>query len=94
MLTTSELKLLSQQSNAAGLMQLTGHLAVLGGLAVICGWHRGSNIGLRLLALVVYGFSLATTFAPVHECVHRTAFANNRLNDWGWLGWPGCLSAL
>jgi len=90
MLTTSELKLLSQQSNAAGLMQLTGHLAVLGvsGYLWLAPWL---NIGLRLLALVVYGFSLATTFAPVHECVHRTAFANNRLNDWvGWLA--GCLS--
>ena len=63
MLTTSELKLLSQQSNAAGLMQLTGHLAVLGvsGYLWLAPWL---NIGLRLLALVVYGFSLATTFAP------------------------------
>jgi fatty acid desaturase len=89
-LTASELKSLSQQSNAVGLLQLAGHLAVLGVSGYL--WLApGFNSWLRLLALVVYGFSLATTFAPVHECVHRTAFANNRLNDWvGWLA--GCLS--
>ncbi|WP_409881369.1 MULTISPECIES: hypothetical protein [unclassified Nostoc] len=32
-------------------------------------------------ALVIYGFSLASIFAPMYECFHRTAFANNRLND-------------
>jgi fatty acid desaturase len=32
-------------------------------------------------ALVIYGFSIAAMFAPVHECVHRTAFASNRAND-------------
>jgi fatty acid desaturase len=36
---------------------------------------------LGLPALIVYGFSLASMFATVHEGTHRTAFANNRLND-------------
>jgi fatty acid desaturase len=89
-LTTSELKALSQQSNVAGLLQLAGHLAILGvsGYLWLAPWP---NVWLRLPALLVYGFALATTFAPVHECVHRTAFASNRLNDTvGWVA--GCLS--
>jgi fatty acid desaturase len=89
-LTTAELKALSQQSNTAGLLQLAGHLAILGVSGYL--WLTpGLHGALRLLALVVYGFSLATTFAPVHECVHRTAFASNRLNNIvGW--WAGYLS--
>jgi fatty acid desaturase len=90
LLTTAELKALSQQSNALGLRQLIGHFGILGisGYWWLAPWP---SIGLRLPALVVYGFSLAATFAIVHECVHRTAFASNRLNDGvGWMA--GCLS--
>ncbi len=32
-------------------------------------------------ALVIYGFSLASMFAPLHECAHRTAFATPKVND-------------
>lgn len=44
-------------------------------------WLNLSRWGITLAALVVYGFSLAAMFAPLHECCHRTAFANQRLND-------------
>lgn len=89
-LTPAELKALSQQSNAAGLLQLAGHLAILGssGYLWLAQWP---GLWLKLPALVAYGFALATLFAPVHECVHRTAFASNTLNDV--IGWvAGCLS--
>jgi len=39
------------------------------------------NLSIALPALPIYGFSLAAMFAPLHECCHRTAFANSRLND-------------
>ena len=46
---------------------------------------------MRLYLLKIYGFSLAAMFAVVHECCHRTAFADNRLNDLvAW--WAGILS--
>jgi len=44
-------------------------------------WLTVDNWGIKLLALIIYGFSLAAMFALVHESCHRTAFANNRLND-------------
>lgn len=36
---------------------------------------------LALPAIVIYGFGLAAMFATLHECSHRTAFADNRWND-------------
>ena len=79
-LSTEELSLLNMRSNHQGLVQLAGHLAVM----VVSGylWVTYPNhLLLAIPALIVYGFSFATMFAPMHECSHRTAFANNRLND-------------
>ncbi len=79
-LAVSELKDLNTRSNWQGLVQLTGHLAAM----LLSGYLWGNNLDNWLIALpmvVIYGFSLASMFAVVHECVHRTAFANNRLND-------------
>jgi fatty acid desaturase len=76
---TSELATLNQRSNWKGAGQLTAHSAVMG----ISGYwwltHVGSWWGWP--ALAIYGFSIAAMFAPVHECIHRTAFASNRAND-------------
>ncbi|NBD32908.1 MAG: fatty acid desaturase [Cyanobacteria bacterium] len=74
------LKSLNERSDRQGVLQLIAHLTVMG----VSGYLWGSNIEKGWLVfpfLVVYGFSLASMFAPLHECVHRTAFANNRLND-------------
>ncbi|MDA0265737.1 MAG: fatty acid desaturase [Cyanobacteria bacterium] len=87
LLSTPALKALNQRSNGWGLLQLAAHLTVLGmsGYGWSQGWSQGPSWWAGL-ALVVYGFSLATMFAPVHEGVHRTAFASQTLNDavaWG-----------
>lgn len=79
-LSLQELSILNQRSNLKGLVQLAGHLAVMG----TSGYLWATSWGNWLVAfpsLVVYGFSLASMFAPMHEGVHRTAFASNRLND-------------
>jgi fatty acid desaturase len=36
---------------------------------------------IALPALVLYGFSFAIMFAPLHEASHRTVFTNNKAND-------------
>ncbi|MEN9244754.1 MAG: fatty acid desaturase family protein [Gloeomargarita sp. DG02_5_bins_242] len=81
LLSPAELALLNQRSDAQGWRQLLSHLGVLvgSGLLWAWGWHQG--MVWAWLALPVYGFSLASMFATVHECVHRTAFATQRLND-------------
>ena len=80
---------LNVKSNRKAWLHLAGHLAVM----VISGLLWATTLPLieerwyiALPALVIYGFSLAAMFAPLHECAHRTAFADNRLNDaiaWG-----------
>jgi len=79
---------LCRRSDARGLAQLAGHLALLaatGGLIYIAG-----DSGWRWPAMLLHGVVLVGLFAGLHECVHRTAFRRRRLNDLtasviGWL---------
>ena len=87
-LAVRELKSLNVRSNAAGFVRLASHLAVIG----LSGFLWGTAPSwLKVPALLVYGVSLAVMFCPTHECVHRTAFENTKVNDIvGW--WAGLLS--
>ena len=88
-LSTIKLKHLNVRSNREGLIQLAGNLSIMGISGYL--WITGANWIIKLPALIIYGFSLAAMFAPLHECCHRTAFANNALNDLiAW--WAGVLS--
>ncbi|NEQ42386.1 MAG: fatty acid desaturase [Leptolyngbya sp. SIOISBB] len=85
LLAADDLKCLNERSNWRGFGQLATHLTVMG----ISGglWAtQGGHWAIALPALIIYGFSLASMFAAVHECGHRSAFASNRVNDVvGWL---------
>lgn len=84
-LPAADLKQLNIRSNFKGGLQFAGHLLVIGLSGYLWATQR-SYWAIALPALVIYGFSLATMFAAVHECAHRTAFATNWLNDSvGWL---------
>lgn len=89
-LSIPELSLLNLRSDRKGLLHLAGHLSIM----IVSGYLWATQLHhwlIALPALVVYGFSLASMFATMHECVHRTAFATNRLNDL--VGWfAGLLS--
>ena len=89
-LSVKELSILNARSNTTGLVYLTGHLTIIGCSGYIWGTNWGNWL-VGIPALVIYGFSIAAMFAPMHEAVHRTAFANNRLNNI--VGWfAGLLS--
>ncbi|ASC71826.1 hypothetical protein XM38_027800 [Halomicronema hongdechloris C2206] len=84
-LSAAELTRLNQRSDAKGWLQLVSHLSIMavsGGL-----WAtQWGHWPLALPALVIYGFSLASMFAAVHECVHRSAFASEATNKTvGWV---------
>ncbi|MEO0926953.1 MAG: fatty acid desaturase family protein [Cyanobacteria bacterium J06643_13] len=79
LLSTQELKVLNTRSNLLGILQLIGHLSVMAVSGYL--WLSETIWLIKIPALIIYGFSLASMFAVVHECSHRTAFANNRLND-------------
>lgn len=79
-LSNQDLSLLNARSNQKGLLQLAGHLGIMG----VSGYLWITNLThwpIAIPVLILYGFTLAAMFAPMHECTHRTAFANNRLND-------------
>lgn len=78
-LDSSQLKTLNARSNWRGLLQLAGHCCLM--LVSGYSWITADSWLIKIPALVVYGFSFAIMFAPLHESSHRTAFANNRLND-------------
>ena len=63
-----------------GWLRLSSHL-----LAIVVGgvvWRLDAlPLALRLVGLVISGVGLATCFAPLHECGHRTVFRSRRLND-------------
>lgn len=73
------LKALSQRSDAKGSIQLCGHLVLLAftTAAVLFAAHPV----IYGPALLAQGIALIFLFAPLHECIHRTAFENRRLND-------------
>ena len=76
----AELAALNQLRDGPAWIRLVSHLLTIatGGLA----WgHQGWPLPLRLAGLVVCGLGLATCFAGLHECSHRTAFKTRALND-------------
>ena len=80
LLPRSVLAELNTGSDRPGLIRLCSHLFTVG----IGGWlwgHQGLPVLLRLVGLLASGIGLATAFAPLHECCHRTAFRSRRLND-------------
>jgi len=73
------LKALSRRSDARGLVQLAGHLIVLAATGSALAGTQGTPW--LAPALVVHGVVLIFLFSPLHECIHRTAFASRALND-------------
>lgn len=73
------LRSLSRRSNAAGLLRLAVHLGVIGlGAALV-----QASFGTVWLApaMLLHGLTLVSLFAPIHECIHATAFRTRRLNQ-------------
>ena len=76
---------LSKRSDAQGLLRIGGHylaMALTGTLIRLADdvWW------LLVPAMIAHGFTILAMFAPMHECVHRTAFKTPWLNEV--VGWP------
>lgn len=78
-LDKAALKALSRRSDVSGLQQLAGHGVGLLATGLAVTWALGSVW--LVPASIVHGVVLVFLFAPLHETIHRTAFANRRLND-------------
>jgi len=90
LLSGTDLRALSVRSDAKGALQTGLHLALLAG----AGWLVTLASSWMLVpAMLLLGIAQVTLFAPLHETMHLTAFANRRANAIvGWL--VGCLSLL
>lgn len=78
-------RLLSQRSDLRGFVRFGIHMAVMMLTAVLV-WLAMPNWWLLIPAMIMHGFTIVTMFAPMHECVHKTAFATPVLNEvFGWL---------
>ena len=80
LLPRSVLSELNTGADRPGVIRLLSHLFTIGG----GGWlwaQAGLPVLLRVVGLLASGIGLATAFAPLHECCHRTAFRSRRLND-------------
>jgi len=75
----TELKRLSERSDAPGLLHLGGHVALLGPTGALI--HLSFDTIWVWPAMFVHGVVLIFLFAPLHETIHRTAFHNRMLND-------------
>jgi fatty acid desaturase len=76
---------LSRPSDASGLRQLAIHAGLLLATGSAIAVSRGT--AWLVPAMLLHGIALAYLFCPLHEGVHRTAFASRWLNDVvAWIG--------
>jgi len=69
----------SRRADAPGIRQAAGHLVLLAATGSLVWAVRGSL--LIWPAMLVHGVVLVFVFAPLHECIHRTAFKSRALNE-------------
>jgi len=72
-------RLLSQRSDARGLLQLGVHASLLLATGFLV-WASRGRLWLAP-AIVLHGLVLNFTFCALHESIHRTAFASRWAND-------------
>src|SRR3954447_26759781 len=76
---------LSGRSDLRGAVQLEAHGACIGVTGALV-WLAEPLWYLLLPAMLLHGVTIVTLFAPMHECVHRTAFASRAANEIvGWI---------
>jgi fatty acid desaturase len=76
---------LSRRSDLRGAQQLGAHGACLCGTGVLV-WLAQPWWYVLVPAMALHGVAIVTLFAPMHECVHRTAFASRAANEIvGWI---------
>lgn len=70
---------LSRRSDAQGALRLVTHAGCFGATGLLV-WLALPYGVLLVPAMALHGVTLVTLFAPMHECVHRTAFASRAAN--------------
>jgi len=81
---------LSHRSDMQGTMRTAGHFALMGATGALI-WLAQPNYLWMIPAMLLHGFTIVTMFAPMHECVHKTAFKTPWVNEIvGWIAGALC----
>lgn len=84
-LDISVLRSLSKRSDQQGYLRFGAHFGLMALTGTLV-WLCRSHWYLLIPAMIAHGFTIVTMFAPMHECVHKTAFASPILNEiFGWI---------
>src|SRR5437868_701072 len=76
---------LSRRSDLRGALRLAAHTGCIGATGLLV-WLAEPLWYLLVPAMALHGVTIVTLFAPMHECVHRTAFASRAANEIvGWI---------
>jgi fatty acid desaturase len=76
---------LSRRSDLRGALRLSAHAGCIGATGLLV-WLALPFWYLLVPAMALHGVTIVTLFAPMHECVHRTAFASRTANEIvGWV---------
>lgn len=74
-----KLKPFLKRNNISGLIHLCLHLGLilLSGILI----SISSNFFIKTLVIIVHGSFIAFLYAGLHECIHKSAFKNKKLNE-------------
>jgi fatty acid desaturase len=79
------LRAFARRSDLHGAVQCAAHAACLSGTGLLV-WLAEPLWYLLIPTMALQGVAIVTLFAPMHECVHRMAFASRAANDTiGWI---------
>ena len=89
-LDISIVRALSQRSDVRGIARVAGHFATMAATGTLVAIALPSYLWL-VPAMLLHGCTIVTLFAPMHECVHKTAFKSPWLNETiGWVAGALC----
>lgn len=84
-LDINDVRKLSERSDLKGFLRLGSHFLVMSATGT-CLYFAQVHWYLLVPGMIAHGFTIVTLFAPMHECVHRTAFATRTFNEvFGWI---------
>ena len=85
LLTGPDMRALTRRSDWRGATQLAAHAGCMTATGLLV-WLAMPSWWLLLPAMLLHGMTIVALFAPMHECVHRTAFASRGANvAVGWI---------
>jgi fatty acid desaturase len=85
LLDVAALRALSGRSDLRGALRFGAHVAAMAATGCLV-WLARPYWYLLIPAMALHGVTIVTLFAPMHECVHRTAFASPAANEIvGWI---------